>query len=75
MSSSAEPTTMAVKATGLAAGESVAERIERFDWTQLRQSLNGQGNAVLQCLLSADEARVTQNPKAVPDESGVIVGG
>src|ERR1700760_3634173 len=48
---------MTAKTAGLTIGESVAERIERFDWAQLRQNLTGQGNAVLQGLLSADEAR------------------
>jgi hypothetical protein len=57
VSSFAEPKTMTAKAAGLTIGESVAERIERFDWAQLRQNLTGQGNAVLQGLLSADEAR------------------
>ncbi len=57
MSAHAEPLEMAAKAMALTMTDNIVERIGRFDWSQLREALNGQGNAVLKGLLSPEEAR------------------
>jgi hypothetical protein len=67
MSAHAEPLEMAAKAMALTMSDNIAERIGRFDWSQLRQALNGQGNAVLKGLLSPEEARVLSS--LYPDDT------
>jgi hypothetical protein len=67
MSALAEPLEMAAKAMALTTSDNIVERIGRFDWSQLRQVLNGQGNAVLKELLPPEDARALSS--LYPDDT------